>query len=519
MKASRFITLLSVLLLALCLCAPRAAAAGPTGPVLVSDARGLLESIASDTTVVLSPGRYDVSAAIGEIMSGDSAAWLSAHPGLRFEDCWDGYALLISGVDGLTIRGMEQVELVVEPRQADVLRFENCRNITLETMTLGHSERPGVCMGDVLDFSACEGVTLRGLDLYGCGAFGVTAMNCGDLRMEDSTIRDCSYGLLNVSNSRGLRFINCSMHGTGGYNMLDVTLSSLSFDGCTFEDNSGLWGFLSQAEGNSLRFYACSFGAWETAQLAAFREGNSAVSFDELCQFSDETDKGSVSVSSVGELFEAVRPGAAIFLEPGRYNLSEWIDETWAAEGEAWNGRHPFVRLEECFDGVQAVITGADGMSIMGLGEDRSGVELVIEPRYARVLRFENCYGLSVANLTAGHTEGAECGGSVLDFDSCSDITLTNLDLYGCGTYGVSCTQCGPLAMRGCRVHDCVYGPLDLYGGWGDYAFEDCVFSGSAGGFSAIESPDLHFRRCIFGADEYASIAFRAGVTLEHCSW
>ena len=73
--------------------------------------------------------------------------------------------------------------------------------------------------------------------------------------------------------------------------------------------------------------------------------------------------------------------------------------------------------------------------------------------------------------------------------------------------------------MRGCRVHDCVYGPLDLYGGWGDYAFEDCVFSGSAGGFSAIESPDLHFRRCIFGADEYASIAFRAGVTLEHCSW
>ena len=51
MKRSRLLSLLLALLLAASLMAP--AAAAEDAPVLVSDARGLLEAIAPDTTILL----------------------------------------------------------------------------------------------------------------------------------------------------------------------------------------------------------------------------------------------------------------------------------------------------------------------------------------------------------------------------------------------------------------------------------------------------------------------------------
>lgn len=517
MKSSRILSLLLILLLAACLTAPGAAA--EDGPVLVSDARGLLEAIAPDTTILLAPGRYDLSAAIEEIRGGDGSAWLEAHPLLSFEDMYDGWGVLVRGADGLTLRGTGEVELVVQPRQADVLRFERCHDLTLENMTMGHTPEAGACTGDVLDFTDCERITLRALDLYGCGAYGVATLRCSDLTGEDCVIRDCSYGLLRAEATLGLRFAGSELRGCGGYNLLDLTLSSLRFDDCVFENNATLWGFLSQAEGNAVHFAGCSFGEWESAQLRPFSAESGSVSFDERCVFSEVSGNGTVTVTSAEELFDAIRPGAAIFVQPGRYDLSAWIDETWREEGSAWNDRHPFVRMQECYDGVEIVITGADGLSIMGLGAAREETELVATPRFADVLSFENCYGVSLANMTLGHTEGADCSGSVLSFDNAADITLTNLDLYGCGTFGVDAFESGALTMRGCRVHHCLYGPAEIFNSWGELCFEDCVFTDSTGGFNFIECTMPSFRRCVFGGEEYASLAARGDVELEDCWW
>ncbi|MDO4974547.1 MAG: right-handed parallel beta-helix repeat-containing protein [Eubacteriales bacterium] len=517
MKLSRIFSLFLLMLLAVCLAAPCAAAAD--APVLVSDARGLLEAIAPDTTILLAPGRYNLSEAIGEIRNNGEMDWLAQHPALLFEDMYDGCGVLVRGVDGLTIRGTGEVELVTEPRYADVLRFERCHDLALEGMTMGHTPEAGACTGDVLDFTDCERVTLRALDLYGCGAYGVSTLRCSDLRGEDCVIRDCSYGLLHAEATLGLRFVHSELRGCGGYNLLELTLSSLCFEDCVFENNATLWGFLSQTEGNALLFAGCSFGDWESAQLRTFSGEDGPVRFDERCVFSETGGNRTVTVASAEELFDAIRPGAAIFVQPGRYDLSAWIDETWREQGSAWNERHPFVRLQECYDGVEVVISGADGLSIMGLGAGRDETELTVTPRYADVLGFENCIGVSLANMTIGHTEGADCSGSVLYFDSSTDILLTNLDLYGCGTLGVYSFQSGALTMRGCHVHDCVYGPAEFYSSWGELRFEDCIFADSTGGFNFIECPTPYFQRCVFGAEEYASLAARGDVELEDCWW
>ena len=307
------------------------------------------------------------------------------------------------------------------------------------------------------------------------------------------------------------------MRDCAGYNVLSVSASSLDFDNCRFDGNSGLWGFLSQTEGNVLHFSACSFGPWESAQVAALTAAVGELSFEQAFSFAEQEAGAAVKVSTPEEFFEAVRPGALIYLEPGRYDLGAWIAETWASQGESWNTHHPYVRLQECYDGVEAIITGADGLGIVGLGRDRGDTELVVEARYANVLTFQWAGGIALANLTLGHTEGGLCSGSVIALNDVSDITLTNLDLYGCGSFAVSSYASGSLTARGCTMRDCTYGPVSINSCWGGSSFEDCVFTGSAGGFEIWESTAPSFLRCVFGETEYSSIAYRDGVILTNC--
>lgn len=508
MKTSRILTLLAVLLLAFCLAAP--AASADAAVVRVSSAQELLAAIAPDTVIELEPGQYNLSQAI-------DGAPRRAGTWLRYESCWEGAEAVVHDLDSLTLRGLGDVEIVVEPRAADVLRFEYCSNVTVENITLGHTIEPGVCTGDVLEFAACSSVTLSAVDLYGCGTYGVVASNSRDLSVENSTIRECSYGLMDLNGCSGVSFVNCDLRDCGGYNSLNVFQSGVTFDGCRFEGNSGLWGFLSQVEGNSLRFNGCSFGAWESAQVAALTSAYGELSFDENCSYAEQTRGDTVTVTNAEEFFNAIAPGATVFLQPGRYDLGAWIAETWAAQGESWNAHHPYVRLQECYDGVEAVVTGADGLNIIGLGRDRGETELVVEARYADVLGFVNCSEVALANLTLGHTDGGDCSGAVVYFENVGSAVLTNLDLYGCGMNGIDSYESGPLTMRGSTIRECSAGPVYRYGGWGEYSFEDCVFTGSDGGFTFWECPGASFLRCVFGATEYASIAYDAAMSFQDC--
>ena len=96
-----------------------------------------------------------------------------------------------------------------------------------------------------------------------------------------------------------------------------------------------------------------------------------------------------VTVGSIEELLEAIGPHTGILLKPGYYNMSEYIEYVWAKEGESWNERHPYVQLRDCYDGVEVVIRRLDGLSIYGDNENLT--EIVVEPRYAQVLNFEEC--------------------------------------------------------------------------------------------------------------------------------
>ena len=229
-----------------------------------------------------------------------------------------------------------------------------------------------------------------------------------------------------------------------------------------------------------------------------------------------------IRVSSPRELLESIAPDARIVIEPGYYDLSDYLEVVWAEEGESWNEAHPYVQLRECFDGVEPVVCNVTGLEISGGGGDRAATELVLRPRYATVLSFEECGEVGLSNLTLGHTDTGDCAGNVLNFYGCAQVTLENVDLYGCGVYGIGCYQgTGEVSVTDSLIRDCSMGPLEIYDGAGRFEFRRCALLGSEGyaWYEAAEQSELAFYECEFGETETSYFMFHEQVYTEDCRW
>ncbi|MBE6910084.1 MAG: right-handed parallel beta-helix repeat-containing protein [Ruminococcaceae bacterium] len=217
-------------------------------------------------------------------------------------------------------------------------------------------------------------------------------------------------------------------------------------------------------------------------------------------------------VSSTEELLDAIASGVEIVIEPGYYNMSELIDDLRAqAIYDKWGDEHPYVSLDAVYDGSEVVISNADGLTIRGGGDSAAETELVIDARYGTVLTFDSCTGVTLANLTMGHTDGGDCSGNVLKFRNCADFTLSGMDLYGCGVYGVEAGYCdGSFAITDSTLRDCDSGPFAIYGCTGNMTFTDCILTGSnwGGSFDGSRWLKLRFSHCVFGEQESNVWAF-----------
>lgn len=266
----------------------------------------------------------------------------------------------------------------------------------------------------------------------------------------------------------------------------------------------------------------------ETETLAA----TETVEEEQLSKESQKPKKGDVPdssdteevihVSSTEEFLEAIAPGVTIFVEPGYYNMSEYLEEVQTWKGYDWNAEHPYVKLEYCYDGVEVVIKNADDLTIMGDAESLAQTEIVVEPRYAAVLTFFNCCDLNLSFLTMGHTETGACSGNVLNFYGCKNITLSAMDLYGCGVYAIETGKgTGDLYVYNSTLRDCSDGSLFMIEGVGNFEFRDCIFTGSycGGYYGNSADSELHFYNCTFGEGETNTWFFWPDIYAIDCTW
>ena len=462
----------------------------------------LLAAIAPDTVIELTGQRYMLTEA--------SDYGTGSGSGYYRWDTGDGAELVIENVTGLTIRAANRDTCIVtEPRWVNVLHFIGCEDITLEGFTAGHTDG-AYCSGGVLCFENTKGVTVDGCSLYGCGTEGVTTYSCEDVAVTGSEIWNCSQGAAFIYDSKNVSFDNCDFHGITAEFGMFRTIDSDKFAllNSTIRDSSGDVFFNSsrssgvyiggcEVSGNKFRdmfaselipvtVEGCALGDndiidWyaDMEKLGSLYENSKAVdhernvySYSELQNMQKTenavwnayvpevstpevavSEDGKVHVMTVDEFLAAVAPDTTIYLEPGVYDLS-----TAAGCGVTETDRY---RWDLRFDGPSLVITGVDGLTIEGAGAE--SVTIAAVPRYADVLGFERCAGLTLRGFTAGHTEEkGYCTGGVLYFDLCDDAVIDGCALFGCGIMGITASNCDDMNVSNTEIYDCEYGAVTL---------------------------------------------------------
>lgn len=200
---------------------------GPKTTVTVTNADEFLAAIAPNTEIVIDAELIDFSTA--KDYGGGPKQYY------RWEDNYDGPALVIAGADNLTIRSKDgktkNHTINAVPRYANVLTFINCDNLVLSGFTAGHTQEPGVCMGGVLYFQNCEFVSVDNCGLFGCGILGVEAQGCTGITLRKCDIYECSNGGVSMSDTTGITIEKCTFRDLGGNNLMLYGCSDVTVDG------------------------------------------------------------------------------------------------------------------------------------------------------------------------------------------------------------------------------------------------------------------------------------------------
>ena len=473
---------------------PVAETSAPTS-VTVNSAQELAAAIAPGATITLGEGVFKLDLG-DDINTGNPYCW--------WEAVEDGFQLVISGVQDLTIQGAgrDATRIQTDPRFADVLKFENCGNLTLQGFTAGHTEQAEGCEGDVIDLGDCQNVLLEDLGLFGCGFIGVNANQCQELDIRTCDIYSCSGIGINLSDVKDCKVTGCTIRDLGhSYAEASSAISAYGGENLVVEDTKftginaydllsiyqdarfrrlhfrkptgcGNFSVFSRNKGIHKRYFEnCKqtaappgLDAHGSRQPDRRRDGRRAGRENHGQAFSERLSNAveeptvpqeTVVVTTVDEFLAAIGPNKDIVIDAKELNLSTASDYGQMDFGKYYSWHNPY-------DGQQLDITGVDNLTIRGKdGKDANLISTV--PRYSYVLSFADCTNVTVKDLTLGHTEApGECIGGVLDFYRCGNATVSDTGLFGCGTIGVLGESSRNLHILNNEIYDCSQGGVNL---------------------------------------------------------
>lgn len=203
-------------------------------------------------------------------------------------------------------------------------------------------------------------------------------------------------------------------------------------------------------------------------------------------------------VSSRDEFLDAIGPDRTIVIDAGEIILVE-IPPPGDDESALFPSKHPnpHVSYQQEHDGVTVVVSDVSNMTIRGSGVLSSS--LLAEPRYSFVIEFVDCSDLLISNLIAGHTSGGYCTNGVFGFSNCSDVVISDCDLFGCGTVGLDLLDSSRFRFTNSIIRDCAYGIMEFINSH-DLLFENSVFrdNGEYFGVELRECGGIEFNSCSF---------------------
>jgi len=193
----------------------------------VHTARDFIKAINPNTVIKLTKGIYNLS--IASQVKNKYVEWV---------DAYDGPEPVIHSIYNLTIVGETGSKILIDPQYAWVISFQNCKNVTIQNVIIGHNVG-GYCEGGVLSFVNSEDVEINNSVLFGCGTTGIQVDKVDHLKFLNSTIKDCTYNLIGIFNSTNIAFENATFENTGQYNLICVSdfTYNVNFSNCLIKNN------------------------------------------------------------------------------------------------------------------------------------------------------------------------------------------------------------------------------------------------------------------------------------------
>jgi parallel beta helix pectate lyase-like protein len=201
----------------------------PGKVINVRNTEELLKNIGSNKTIILEKGEYDLLS-VKDI----------ENPHIDYAAVNDGGELIIDNIYNLTIKGenAEDVKLLVDPRYANVLTFEDSYKINISDVTAGHYPKEDYCRNGVFRFEYCRDVNINNCVLYGCGKEGVNLDFVEDFIFNNSVIKECSNGIMTLINSDNIKFVNSNFYDNEDQYMINIwNCDNIQFDKCNIHDN------------------------------------------------------------------------------------------------------------------------------------------------------------------------------------------------------------------------------------------------------------------------------------------
>lgn len=233
--------------------------------VEVANAKEFLENIKSNTRIVLTGKTYNLT----EVLN-------VTNPSIKMTHEYDGVEYVITNVNNLIIEPKNGVSatILIEPRYSNVLPFENCKNITIKGITAGHTTEKGYCVGGVINLVDTSDVTIENCKLYGCGTYGIICDKASNVTALNTEIYDCTYGLVDFSNSKNMNLKSCILRDSEQFSMFsiynceNVKISDSKISGNKSDE---MFSFISSTESSNVIFENCNFS---NNSYKNFKNGN-----------------------------------------------------------------------------------------------------------------------------------------------------------------------------------------------------------------------------------------------------
>lgn len=175
-------------------------------------------------------------------------------------------------------------------------------------------------------------------------------------------------------------------------------------------------------------------------------------------------------------------------------------------------------------DGQQLVVQNVSNLKIEGSTVGKTSI--TTSPRFAEIIDFKDCDEITINNITAGHTPMKEyiCEAGVLHFEACSGISISNSELYGCGSIGLSLDRTNDLKCDNVNINHCSLRAIDLFRS-SDITFSNTKLQNHEAYSNilyASESYNISFENCDITNNNYFSWSLielegKSNATINNC--